>query len=310
MLVLVPATLVAQRPWNLRLELDNDAYNFWRMPGNRPDEEYTNGVRIVLERPGVSWWAHPFVRARNACTAGARCTTARTTLGQDIYTPRNDRQPRDVDDWELERPYAGWLYLRYETEVARPRSLTTLSLALGTTGKPSLAQLSQRIAHQLTKFTEEVHGWDTQIGFEPGAILSYRQSWLAASSSTFDFTPFVGASAGNILTNADVGAKVRIGHGLSHPWRHTGASSRPEWFISLGAREEGVARNISLDGNTFHRTRFVERTPFVTEYEAGVTIRVRGIAVGYRAVTRTREYRTGPSSHSYGSMTAEVDFRR
>ena len=42
--------------WRPRLQLDNDVYNYWTRHTQRPDEEYTNGVRASLESNSAPWW--------------------------------------------------------------------------------------------------------------------------------------------------------------------------------------------------------------------------------------------------------------
>jgi hypothetical protein len=68
-----------------------------------------------------------------------------------------------------------------------------------------------------------------------------------------------------------------------------------------------VAREMSLDGNTFNAGRSVERVPNVTEYQFGGGLRFERMALEYRAVTRSREYRTGPGHHTYSTMSAAID---
>jgi hypothetical protein len=112
-----------------------------------------------------------------------------------------------------------------------------------------------------------------------------------------------------VLTNAEAGATVRVGWNLSHPWDARAWKGRAdiEGWLSLGGQGEYVARNISLDGNTANAARRVERTPGVTAYDVGVGLRLRRLVVTYHAVTRSREYTTGPQHHTFGSMSAGLD---
>ena len=45
-LAALPSLMGAQSPWSLRVQSDNDAFDFWQQPEQRPDAEYSNGVRI------------------------------------------------------------------------------------------------------------------------------------------------------------------------------------------------------------------------------------------------------------------------
>jgi lipid A 3-O-deacylase len=309
-------------PWLPRLRLDNDSYNFWLAPGDRTDEEYTNGVVASLETLGAPWWGKRLGGGHPACAHDTRpkgtCLTTLVSLSQDIYTPNLHRPPFSTPDWQRERPYAAWLALGGEGRRVTARSLRTMSLAVGVTGRPALGELAQSIAHHITAaWTVEAKGWETQVGFEPGVIAGYRQSLLAARGTlggrrVFDVVPTAGVSLGNILTNADVGARARLGINLSHPWDPRAWRRRAPWefHVSAGGRLEYVARNFSLDGTLLSPERQVDRRPGVSEYEFGAGVRVQRLNVGWRAVTRSREYTTGPARFTWSSMYAGVEFYR
>jgi hypothetical protein len=308
-------TAQAQVGWRPRLELDNDVYNFWRRHTRRPDEEYTNGVHASLEAPAGPWWGARFAPGAPDCDEAGRedsCRSTQVTLGQDLYTPHLDRTPHAVTDWELERPYFAWLFLRGTARVSSERALHSTSLSLGVTGPPAGGALAQRIAHRIG-FNEPATGWETQIGFEPGAMLEYRRSELMVRRGgqqglALDLAPETALSLGNIRTHAELGVRGRIGWNLSHPWHPALWRGRPayEWWFSAGGRTEFVARDMSLDGTLHRPTRRVDRIPEVRQYEFGVGIRIRGVGLEYRAITRTREYRTGPAHHAYSSMIVSL----
>jgi hypothetical protein len=229
-----------------------------------------------------------------------------------MYTPRPGHEPRVVADWRNERPYAAWLHGTAEARVLRARSLRTVSLSLGVTGPPALGEFAQRTAHKLTGvYSREPVGWDTQIGFEPGVVLAGRQTRrfaarTAAGNVVADVFPHVGAAIGNVLTEAETGLRARVGVNLSSPWwTSEWRTRRPfELYLLGGLRGEAVAHNITLDGNTFNRDRSVRRTPLVGEYSIGVGGRSHGFVAEWRAVTRTREYHTGPDTHAHSVLFA------
>jgi hypothetical protein len=63
---------------------------------------------------------------------------------------------------------------------------------------------------------------------------------------------------------------------------------------------------MSLDGTWSQPARRVERIPGVRQLEFGGGVRVHAVSVEYRAVTRSREYRTGPEHHTYSSMIVSL----
>src|SRR6185369_9966826 len=165
-----------------------------------------------------------FAKHRSGCAAdtSARgaCLSTSFTVGQDLYTPKLERAPYQAG-WEAERPYFAWLYVRGEARVAGLRSLQATSVSLGVTGPPAGGELAQRTAHAINhRYTHAATGWETQIGFEPGFVLAHRRTGRVAfgegSGLAADLLPFAGLSLGNVLTNAEAGATVRVGWNLSH----------------------------------------------------------------------------------------------
>jgi lipid A 3-O-deacylase len=310
-----PAAVRAQSNWRPALRLDNDVYNFWKRHTRRPDEEYTNGVHASLESQTGPWWGRHFAPGIADCVSARATDTCRATvitLGQDLYTPHLDRVPYAVEHWELERPYFAWLYVSGTARVLAPRTSHSVSLSIGVTGPPAGGAMAQDVAHRIG-FNEQATGWETQIGFEPGIVLEYRRQDLLvrrtiASDFAFDLSPDVSVALGSIRTNAAVGGTARLGRQLSHPWHPPSWSARApaEWWVSAGGRTEYVARDMSLDGTLVNPTRRVERIADVYQYEFGAGLRLHGIALEYRAVTRSREYRTGPVHHTYSSMIVSL----
>lgn len=319
-LVLLSHGAAGQTGWVPRLRLDNDAYNFWIGQADRPDEEYTNGVHLTLEAARAPWWGRHFAPARRNCAELVRepkpCLATAISMGQDMYTPRLDRPPY-TPRWELERPFFGWLYLSGEARVVGARSLRTAEVTFGVTGRPAGGEVSQKLAHAVIKANvRPAIGWETQVGFEPGLLVRFRQTGLAAmlgggTGLGFDLAPSAGVALGNILTEAEGGAVARLGWNLSHPWdvRAWTGRERVEGWFTAGARGAYVAHNMSVDGNTIRPTRQVERVPRVWESEFGAGLRIRRLSMGYSIVTRSREYTTGPARHTYSSMQLGLEVR-
>lgn len=310
-----PSPASAQGRWLPRLELDNDVYNFWRRHTARPDEEYTNGVRVSVEALDGSWWGRWLAPSAVDCReahAGQSCRSTRLTLGQALYTPNLDRVPHRVPAWEDERPYFAWLHIATSMRVTSPRAVRSTTLTIGVTGPPAGGELAQSIAHRIG-FNERATGWDTQVGFEPGVVLSHRAAFLAGrwgdgQALAVDLTPELAASLGNVRTHAEAGGTLRVGWKLSHPWSPAewGQRARVEWWLTTGARVMAVARDMSLDGTLRDPDRRVDRLPAVGQYELGAAVRIGWALLSYRAVTRSREYRTGPAHHAWSSVTAAV----
>ncbi len=306
--------------WFPRLRLDNDAYNFWIHPAHRTDEQYSNGVLASLEALHAPWWGRLLGGSNPGCgvdtaTTG-HCLTSHVFVGQNLYTPDLTRPPYANPDWESERPYAAWLFVGAGGRKVSRRRMRQVELAIGVTGRPALGETAQRIAHWLVRtYTMKAEGWETQVGFQPGVQLGWRESALAARLATggkgwLDLAPFAGVTAGTIRTSADAGARLRVGYNLSHPWDPRASRGRGplEVLATAGARGEYVARDFSLDGTLVNRDRFVERVSTVREFDVGVGIRFHRLRLDWGATTRSREYTTGPVRHVYSTMSAAWEF--
>lgn len=294
----------------VRVEADNDAFNFW-VPVPRPDHEYSHGVRMVVEADRAAGWGWLAPSAR-PCTGGEaegeRCLSTRWEVGQKIFTPRRDA-PAPLPG---ERPYAGWLYASGEGRVEGGALRRSLAVEVGVTGPPSLAEEVQTAYHALAGYWEPL-GWQGQLAFEPGVVARYEESRLlvdaAAGGVRFaTVAPHWRVSAGNVHTGAEAGVRAQLGYGVAHPWRAPGTrrGTPVALYAAGGARGEWVVRSLFLDGNTFRAGPRVEKLPLVAETEVGVGVRVKRLVVEYRVATRGREYRTEPAAHRWATITVGV----
>ena len=299
----------------VRFLIDNDGLNFWRHPARRPDAEYTSGVRMLIELGRAPVWGRLAGRAKPCASERRRvlpCLSTVITVGQEIYTSAKDRQPFIHPDWRDERPYAGWLYAGATGRVARERSVREFGVTLGVTGPQSLARNAQMKAHTILEETTRLpNGWDTQLRFEPGIVLSARQRFMLLSASVggvrlADLSIGAGASLGNIITSADAGARLRAGINLSHPWKRARQRGPVEIVGTVGVRGRATARDIFLDGNTIRPERRVERVPFVSDRYHSFGLRLGAFVIGYGVTQRSQEYETGPRSHTFGSIVAGI----
>lgn len=298
-------------PHTLTLRVDNDAFDFWRLAYNRPDEEYSSGVKIDYDGGDAPAWARGLFGGRSACVVGARqCRTSRWELGQDIYTA--ERFSESPIPPAGSRRSAGWLYLTNGARRLDVNRFDELSLTLGVTGKPSLGETMQNLVHSIAPQYNRPVDWSDQIGFEPGVIVRYehRRRVALVDNPTFgwEFLPRFGASAGNITTEGDVGFQTRFGWSLAHPW----LVERPNFSLAFlgGASEHAIARDIFLDGNTFSSGRRIAHKPLVTSAEAGIEMRYQWLTLMYRVQSDSRAYALGPAWHPWASMVGGVTFDR
>lgn len=287
----------------LRVTADNDYFDFWLPPGRRPDDNYTQGARLLWDVTSA-----PRFMRRLVCSERPACGTS-IEVGQEIYTPSIDA-PLPVPG---ERPYAGWLYSRASVRAGDTRGLRSVEITLGVTGRPSLAESAQTAFHRLIPGFRRPLGWSHQLPTEVAIAVRAGKEWYLAPPGSIgramDVVPVADATLGTLRTALGVGGRFRLGTGLAHPWLASGAPQRLGIYGFVGSRGEAVARDLFLDGSTFRKSQHVARESTLSEWERGVAISAGRLAVEYRAVTRGREYRSGPPSHSYGALSVQWVYR-
>lgn len=308
------APAAAQSTPRWRLVADNDYFNFWQAPARRPDVEYTQGLTISVALSGAprlarsmrSGLAECGVRAP-AATDETACWSTTLHVAQEIYTPWND-----APTWQPgQRPYAGWLALGATARATTFTREDALGLSVGVTGPASLASGVQTAFHRLAGF-RTVLGWPDQLKTEPGIILSYgggRAATVAVSRGTplLVAGPYWRARLGNIATDASLGLRLHAGWNVPSLWsagqtRRSGLSV----FGIAGVRQDAVARNLFLDGNTFRAGPRVTKHSWVREVELGIGLRWHRVGVEWRTMHRQREYRTQPEPHRFSSIAVTL----
>jgi hypothetical protein len=286
------------------------------------DGDYTSGLAFVwapnpanppawstrLAR-GVPWWRE------------SRTLRPTYALGQSIFTPKDTSRAQPLPG---DRPYAGWLYATIALGLAAERWLDQVSLTLGVVGPASLAEQVQEFGHRV-RGSDVPKGWDSQLGNEPGFVLTYQRSWRPYAARTpagleLDLATRLGAAVGNVYTYANAGMTARLGSQLPPdygPLRITPdlpsagyvpPARETAWYVFAGADGRAVARNIFLDGNTFQDSPSVDKESFVGDFQGGIVVTWRGARLSYTHATRTREYKTQRSNDDFGSVTLSVPF--
>lgn len=301
------------------------------------DQAYTNGFKI-------SWLSGDLRGLRDSETAAPARWFARSlgrlvpegdgykfglSFGQNIYTPVDTQttafQPSD-------RPYAAWLYAGIALHVLNPGALgghadrlDVFEVNLGIVGPSALGEDVQNGFHQIIDVAE-ARGWDNQLRDEPGLNLVYERRYRFSTQSArdgwgADFIPHAGFSLGNVFTYANVGAELRAGWRLpadfgSNLIRPSGDSNptggRPRFgFFVFGAFDaRAVARDITLDGNTFDEDPAVriDREPLVADLYAGVGLSTPYLLLRYAQAFRTKEFEGQADSQVFGSISATILF--
>ncbi|HEY0062678.1 MAG TPA: lipid A deacylase LpxR family protein [Telluria sp.] len=262
------------------------------------DRFYTNGIQFSTKYATDE--RGQFARSFTHTLCGwldcddSTVLTSQINVGQLMYTPRDItvRGPQPLD-----RPWGGLLYYEhvYAFLSADQRSLTTLTGQVGVTGRLSLAEPAQKLAHRI--FNRKLpEGWDNQIGGTLGILASAERRTAQESLSThlghdvqLNTATYWRLTAGNIQTYAAAGVAVVIGKdlplvsppppGIGNKLQNGEQSKLPGYtscmapwlqctaFGSVEARL--VAYNVFLDGRPFGDDPSVKRRNFVHDLVLG-----------------------------------------
>ena len=283
------------------------------------DGNYTNGMSLGLTRKGQGLLGGIWDLAGSI--EGERFSTYELT--QSMFTPldlkRSDPDPSD-------RPYAGLLYLGSTTHLQRENSLHSLKLIAGVVGPASLAEEVQRDAHKVSGSTKP-EGWDHQIKNEPVVNLfyEYRHKYRLTprdAAVAVEVIPMGGAFLGNYLTLAEAEVQVRIGYQPDDFGASVlrGASYLPlpredrtdhiwGFYVFAGGAADLVARNITLDGNSFANSRSVDKRLFLPAAEFGASLWTRLFQATFSYAVLGREFYGQPEREDLGSVLFSYYFR-
>jgi hypothetical protein len=294
------------------------------------DRHYTHGTRLAWvsdkASDGPQWakdaleWLYPL--------ADLRAGRVGLVLGQNIFTPEDTDASGLVRD---DRPYAGWLYagISVHAETARRRNgisidrLDSVELDVGIVGPGSFAEDIQDGYHDLIGVARS-NGWDHQLDNEPGVALIFERKWRPApwraGDLEFDIIPSAGGSLGNVMTQFNLGAMVRLGQSLDvdygpphvRPSLSGLAAVAPgdglAWYLFAGVEGRAVARNIFLDGNSFADSHDVDKKPLVGDFQVGVALVWRGVRLAFTHVFRTKEFDGQRRADRYGALSLSARF--
>ena len=309
--VLAPLGSGAQEMASLRMQVDNDWFDFWQRSVDRPDENYTagQGFRLVFDAaPKWMRFGQPSCATARRSPPAGTCVQTLTSLMQYIWNPTHD-SPMPVPG---ERPYAGLLIGEFGPQLVKPKILHALTLRFGTTGKISGAEAAQKAFHRWADLRRP-QGWDYQVKAQPVVGAAYGVQYLLTPARAGRRTAATVVASGsavatNIQSGANAGFEIRAGHNAPHPWMPTSPSDRRRFraYAILGANESWVAQNLLIEGNSSFTRGLVAKKPLVFESIWGFAAGVGGYFVEYRAVSMSRDYTTAPSWHRWGTISVIV----
>lgn len=301
----VAGAQLSSRPQVVSVTADNDAFDFWMPPWDRPDQEYTSGVRATLAYGGR-------VRGRPwrwILRDTTRTSTRSLTLGQEIYTGRSiwpSEAGQSLASQPAQRPNAGWLYVEESQRDSSERVVEELALAAGVLGPPALGETMQRFFHSLGPEFQRTVDWRKQLPFEPGVLARYTRLDRQATFGDGErlrgmLRSRVTGSVGTILVAAEGGGQASAEVVLGG---QANAADAPRLTFTTGASVRLVLRDEFLDGTFFRGSDHVARRPLVPTVTGGVAFQWRRLTIGYHAHAVGKQY-DGQAHHaSWGSLDA------
>lgn len=238
------------------------------------------------------------------------------SVGQNFYTPGHKQNPNHQPN---DRPYAGFLYGEALFKYRTSESIQdTIGFTAGIVGPHSYAEQTQNEFHRfLDQHTAK--GWEHQIDDELGLMLTLERAVGRSLIEDSDVIGVGGVNLGNVFTQAYLGATFRWGYNLPGFFDHSIDIVYPRMpheieekklsaYLFAGPYARLVARNIFLDGNTFHESAHIDKEPFVAEGRAGFAVRYTRYQLAYTYVIQTHEFEGQEDGVDFGEVTLGFEF--
>lgn len=229
------------------------------------------------------------------------------TLGQETYTPR---ELFEIAFDRLERPYAGYLFLKSRLTKANEDELFSLSLDLGLAGEQSIAGDFQVEYHKF--INEFIPVWSGEIGnsFHLNTYGSYVKDFVIPNSNLFKnltLQSTVALGTRQIFARQEallfIGKREVVGH--SSAFNRLG--SEEEFYGFVGAGAEYVNLNALIQGHPWG-----DDSPFTLPIVSAVFSLKAGMV--YRGGRNTYKfiynYRTKETEREGRSQYSTVSYTR
>jgi len=277
------------------------------------DRHYTNGIYF-------SWTSAGRPQAQSLAQylmlPGARRAEWRTGyfLGQAIFTPENLKAfvPPAGD-----RPYAGWLFGGTRLYRDSGEVLDKVEMTLGLVGPAALGSDVQKAWHAaFIPGAAHPNGWHGQLRDEPGLVLNEQRIWrlrLPGGPLQVEALPQANISLGNIYDYVGAGGMVRFGQNLAADWGPARIAPALQgsdfqrvdsfaWYVYGGGELRAVARNLFLDGSSFHTGPHVAKKALVGDLNAGAALLFAHLRVTAGYTRRSAEFRGQNGDDEIGSI--------
>lgn len=316
---IAPLAVASDDVWRVVFDIENDV-----LVGE--DRHYTNGLFLSVLAPsdyvpswvaGASYLLPPYSSDRSEVRWGF-------ALGHEMYTPESYYEKSLIAD---DRPYAGWLYARFELYRDRNREasraipyLDSFRVDLGVVGPAAVARKAQSGIHEVFR-SPKFQGWNHQLKNEVGLTMRRGRHWRIPGEAIEVGRGF-GADAianlvvdlGNVKTAATTGLLLRggwrlpadFGLGRFSPAETSAAGFR--LYAFFGADVSAVVRDIFLDGNTFRDSHSVSKRTVVIHAPIGIAYARGGFRTSLSVIWNSEEFRAQKGADLYGRWSLSYDY--
>lgn len=272
----------------------NGIYFSWTSDSDRGGREFARA--LMLPGAADAGWRHGYF------------------LGQAIFTPENLTAFNPPAN---DRPYAGWLFGGARLYRDSGDRLDKIEAMLGVVGPMALGGDVQKFWHAaFIPGAAHIQGWHAQLRDEPGLVLSEQRIWrmpLADGPLQLEALPEANVAIGNVYDYAGIGTMLRLGHNLGADWgppRIAPAQQGSDfqdvesfaWYAYGGGEVRAVARNLFLDGNSFHGGPGVSKKAIVGDINTGAALLFPHIRVTLGYTLRSKEFRSQKGEDEIGSI--------
>eukprot|EP01037_Dinobryon_pediforme_P006603 gene6603-6672_t len=300
--------------WTARTENDK----FSTVPGGT-DRYYTAGNQ-------VSYVSSPnrvpeFAAGLGQYIFGAGTTWVGVSVGQQIYTPTDTR--RLVPD-PNDRPYAGYLAATFKLIQDVGDTRNVVGVSLGVIGPSAGGRLIQNGFHALIN-DDPSHGWKYQLPDEPALEVTASRTWrkriVTLGGVGMDVLPQVTLGGGTVRDYAEIGGRLRIGHGLERDFGPSRLTDGPNgedaylpgddlgYYAFAGVSGQAIARDQFLDGSLTGRSAHVPRRPLMADFEGGIAVTWRSTRLSYTHTWQTDAFRGQQKGlFNFGSIALSTRF--
>jgi hypothetical protein len=206
-----------------------------------------------------------------------------------------------------------------------PAHVDELEFTLGIIGPEAFGEQTQKFVHKNISHSPEPQGWDNQLNFEPGFIVSWGRRIPKALSTQIGplharVEPNFSIALGTIRTYAGAGATVILASSddIDTPARVRPAMpgtgvffTQPQelnWQVFAGLEGRLIGRDIFLDGNTFRDSHNVDKNHIVGDASAGVSLTYDSYRLSYTLNGRSKEFKDQAEESVFGSVTLTKRF--